>query len=49
MGSHLVDALLSAGHAVRCFDRPHVAPLGIAIWPTLTLNFTKETWLAKPM
>ncbi len=28
MGSHLVDALLSAGHAVRCFDRPHVTPLG---------------------
>jgi UDP-glucose 4-epimerase len=28
MGSHLVDALLSAGHYVRCFDRPHVTPLG---------------------
>ena len=28
MGSHLIDALLSAGHAVRCFDRPHVKPLG---------------------
>lgn len=28
IGSHLVDALLSHGHVVRCFDRPHVAPLG---------------------
>lgn len=28
MGSHLIDALLSAGYAVRCFDRPHVTPLG---------------------
>ncbi len=28
MGSHLIDALLSAGHIVRCFDRPHVTPLG---------------------
>jgi len=28
MGSHLVDALLHAGYLVRCFDRPHVAPLG---------------------
>ena len=28
IGSHLVDALLARGHYVRCFDRPHVAPLG---------------------
>ncbi len=28
IGSHLVDALLDKGYAVRCFDRPHVAPLG---------------------
>ena len=28
IGSHLVDALLRAGYLVRCFDRPHVAPLG---------------------
>lgn len=28
MGSHLVDALLHAGYLVRCFDRPHVAPIG---------------------
>jgi UDP-glucose 4-epimerase len=28
MGSHLVDALLHAGYRVRCFDRPHVIPLG---------------------
>lgn len=28
IGSHLVDALLDRGYAVRCFDRPHVAPLG---------------------
>lgn len=30
IGSHLVDALLARGHFVRCFDRPHVAPLGDA-------------------
>jgi len=30
IGSHLVDALLASGHSVRCFDRPHVAPLGEA-------------------
>lgn len=30
IGSHLVDALLAHGHFVRCFDRPHVAPLGDA-------------------
>lgn len=30
IGSHLVDALLARGHYVRCFDRPHVAPLGEA-------------------
>lgn len=30
IGSHLVDALLARGHFVRCFDRPHVAPLGEA-------------------
>lgn len=30
IGSHLVDALLVRGHTVRCFDRPHVAPLGDA-------------------
>lgn len=30
IGSHLVDALLHAGYPVRCFDRPHVAPLGHA-------------------
>lgn len=28
IGSHLVDALLAAGHRVRCFDRPNVKPLG---------------------
>lgn len=28
IGSHLVDALLDQGYIVRCFDRPHVAPLG---------------------
>ncbi len=28
IGSHLVDALLVKGYEVRCFDRPHVAPLG---------------------
>lgn len=28
VGSHLVDALLARGYPVRCFDRPHVAPLG---------------------
>ncbi|MBU1424376.1 MAG: NAD-dependent epimerase/dehydratase family protein [Gammaproteobacteria bacterium] len=27
IGSHLVDALLTRGHYVRCFDRPHVSPL----------------------
>jgi UDP-glucose 4-epimerase len=30
IGSHLVDALLARGRLVRCFDRPHVAPLGEA-------------------
>ena len=30
IGSHLVDALLARGHSVRCFDRPHVVPLGDA-------------------
>lgn len=30
IGSHLVDALLEAGHHVVCFDRPHVVPLGSA-------------------
>lgn len=28
IGSHLVNALLDRGYFVRCFDRPHVAPLG---------------------
>jgi UDP-glucose 4-epimerase len=28
IGSHLVDALLARGYRVRCFDRPHVMPLG---------------------
>jgi UDP-glucose 4-epimerase len=28
IGSHLVDALLAKGYWVRCFDRPHVEPLG---------------------
>jgi UDP-glucose 4-epimerase len=28
IGSHLVDALLDREYIVRCFDRPHVAPLG---------------------
>lgn len=28
IGSHLVDALLNAGHFVRCFDRPHLETLG---------------------
>jgi UDP-glucose 4-epimerase len=27
IGSHLVDALLAAGHAVRVLDRPNLAPL----------------------
>ena len=27
IGSHLVDALLGAGHKVRCFDRPNVSIL----------------------
>lgn len=30
IGSHLVDALLDLGYVVRCFDRPHVVPLGNA-------------------
>lgn len=30
IGSHLVDALLDKGYLVRCFDRPHVAPLGVS-------------------
>jgi UDP-glucose 4-epimerase len=30
IGSHLVDALLIRGFSVRCFDRPHVIPLGDA-------------------
>jgi UDP-glucose 4-epimerase len=30
IGTHLVDALLAQGYVVRCFDRPHVAPLGDA-------------------
>lgn len=30
IGSHLVDALLARGNHVRCFDRPHVAPLSEA-------------------
>lgn len=28
IGSHLVDVLLSKGFNVRCFERPHVEPLG---------------------
>lgn len=28
IGSHLIDALLSRGYRVRCFDRPHVVALG---------------------
>ena len=28
IGSHLIDALLEKGFRVRCFDRPHVVPLG---------------------
>lgn len=34
IGTHLVDALLQAGHHVVCFDRPHVVPLG----PTYASN-----------
>lgn len=30
IGAHLVDALLARGYFVRCFDRPHVTPLGEA-------------------
>lgn len=30
IGSHLVNALLAHGYRVRCFDRPHIAPLGDA-------------------
>lgn len=30
IGSHLVDALLIRDYRVRCFDRPHIAPLGDA-------------------
>lgn len=28
IGTHLIDALLDQGHAVRCFDRPNVVALG---------------------
>lgn len=28
IGSHLVTGLLAAGYQVRCFDRPHVLPIG---------------------
>ncbi|MCU0119171.1 NAD-dependent epimerase/dehydratase family protein [Pseudomonas sp. B2M1-30] len=28
IGTHLIDALLDQGHAVRCFDRPNVVELG---------------------
>jgi UDP-glucose 4-epimerase len=28
IGSHLVTRLLSEGYRVRCFDRPHVLPIG---------------------
>jgi UDP-glucose 4-epimerase len=28
VGSHLIDSLLELGYQVRCFDRPHVVPLG---------------------
>ena len=28
IGSHLVSALLNRGFRVRCFDRPHVEPIG---------------------
>jgi UDP-glucose 4-epimerase len=27
IGSHLIDALLTRGYFVRCFDRPHIQPL----------------------
>lgn len=30
IGSHLIDSLLAHGYRVRCFDRPHVMPLGEA-------------------
>lgn len=30
IGSHLIDALLTRGHHVRCFDRPHVIPMSEA-------------------
>ena len=37
IGSHLVDALLAAGHRVRCFDRPNVkrleAPSSVGVNP----------------
>jgi UDP-glucose 4-epimerase len=29
LGSHLVDELLRLGYSVRCFDRPHIKPLGL--------------------
>ena len=28
IGSHLIDALITAGHHVRCFDRPNVRSVG---------------------
>lgn len=52
IGSHLVDALLEHGYAVRCFDRPLVAPLGDSrsITPGFTLyegDFTNEADVVK--
>jgi UDP-glucose 4-epimerase len=35
IGSHLVDALLAAGHPVRAFDRPTVAPLSVVNHPLI--------------
>lgn len=28
IGAHLVDSLLDNGYLVRCFDRPHIVPMG---------------------
>ena len=30
IGSHLVDALLAAGHIVRCFNHPHAFPVDVS-------------------
>lgn len=54
IGSHLVAALLNRGFRVRCFDRPHVKPIGESFLTNSNFelyegDFTSETDVAEAL